>query len=93
MQRRSGTQSSGRGLSHARAADAIMPRWTAEEHGLFQMGCAVLGWGKWKAIAEMIPTRTGKQVRDGDTKAKRPFWGRNAPPHVTTRRVFFAPRR
>jgi hypothetical protein len=37
--------------------------WSKEEHNLFEIGCITYGWGEWRAIQEMIPTRKRKEVK------------------------------
>ena len=37
--------------------------WTKEEHNLFEIGCITYGWGEWRAVQEMIPSRNRKEVK------------------------------
>lgn len=37
--------------------------WSEEEHGLFLKGLEEFGAGRWKEIAQMIPSRTSDQTR------------------------------
>ena len=37
--------------------------WTKEEHNLLEIGCITYGWGEWRAIQEMIPSRNRKEVK------------------------------
>lgn len=37
--------------------------WSKEEHNLFEIGCITYGWGEWRAIQEMVPSRNRKEVK------------------------------
>ncbi|KAL3764612.1 hypothetical protein ACHAW5_000487 [Stephanodiscus triporus] len=43
--------------------DSWRGSWTKEEHHLFEDGCILHGWGNWKKIQEVIPTRDRHQVK------------------------------
>ena len=45
-------------------------RWSDEEHLQFEKGCALHGWGNWKRIAEVVPTRDILQIRSHAQKYK-----------------------
>mmetsp|Transcript_5901 Transcript_5901/g.14783 ORF Transcript_5901/g.14783 Transcript_5901/m.14783 type:complete len:915 (-) Transcript_5901:132-2876(-) len=49
------------GVSSTRKADR--GAWTEKEQTLFEDGCLLHGWGNWKSIELMIPTRDRKQVK------------------------------
>jgi hypothetical protein len=40
-----------------------MARWTKDERHLFNQGCILHGWGNWKRIKKMTPTRDLTQVK------------------------------
>jgi len=45
-------------------------RWSDEEHLQFEKGCAFYGWGNWKMVAEVVPTRDNGQCRSHAQKYK-----------------------
>ena len=50
-------------------------KWTSDEHCLFNNACIRYGWGRWREIAEMIPTRWEIQVQSHAEKvAKKDPW-------------------
>eukprot|EP00580_Thalassiosira_gravida_P013840 CAMPEP_0201680138 /NCGR_PEP_ID=MMETSP0494-20130426/50147_1 /ASSEMBLY_ACC=CAM_ASM_000839 /TAXON_ID=420259 /ORGANISM="Thalassiosira gravida, Strain GMp14c1" /LENGTH=478 /DNA_ID=CAMNT_0048163817 /DNA_START=36 /DNA_END=1472 /DNA_ORIENTATION=- len=44
--------------------------WTAIENHQFERGCALHGWGNWKQINMVIPTRTRVQVKSRAQKVR-----------------------
>jgi hypothetical protein len=50
-------------------------KWTSDEHCLFNNACIRYGWGRWREIAEMIPTRCEIQVQcHAEKVAKKDPW-------------------
>ncbi len=53
-----------------RSTTESVGQWTEEEQMLFNVGVIAYGWGNWKEISEIIPTRTNTQVKSHAQKFK-----------------------